>query len=191
MRRRNVAYIRVANKSDDAVEMQKQLLEQYAETKNFKIDYYYIDNGYSGTNLDRPEMKQMLRDIKSRKITDRIVFKDSTRLSRNSKDLATIVNKASKRNIQLFSTIDAEMLQINIMSMFMKFERDDNKARTIKSQKFLEERRTVVVSPYKLGTPEDLEYKQKKQEELTKRGVKHISFRNREQFKKESTNENR
>ncbi len=190
MRRRNVAYIRVANKSDDAIELQKQLLDKYAEIKNFKIDYYYIDNGYSGINFDRPGMRQMLRDIKSRKITDKIIFKDTTRLSRNQRDLLKVINEASKRNIQLFSTINEEIMQINMMSVFAKFERDNNKDRVIKSQKFLEERQ-IVVSPYKLGTSEDLEYKQRKRDELTKRGVKHITFKNREQFKKESTNENR
>ena len=95
MRRRNVAYIRVATKENDAVDVQKKLIDYYAKEKNIKIDYYYVDAGYSGNNLDRPQLRQMLRDVKSKKITDSIIFKDCSRLSRNYIDLSKIINQVS------------------------------------------------------------------------------------------------
>lgn len=191
MRRRNVAYIRVANEDDYAVELQKKLIDHYAETKNFKIDYYYIDNGYSGITLDRPQLRQMLRDVKSKKITDRIVFKDSTRLSRNQSDLLKIINQLNKRNVNLISTLEEEMLHINMMAMFGKFERDDSKQRKIIAQKFREERGAVIYSPYKNGTPEDLQFKHDKRLEFKNKGINHITFRNKEDRKKVLSNETR
>lgn len=68
MRKEYVGYIRVAHEDDMAVENQKIYIENYAKQKNIKIDCYYIDNGYSGRNLDRPQLKQMLREVKSKNI---------------------------------------------------------------------------------------------------------------------------
>ncbi len=43
---------------------------------------YYVDDGYTGTNFDRPEFQRMLEDIKNKKI-DVIIIKDLSRFGRN------------------------------------------------------------------------------------------------------------
>ncbi len=43
---------------------------------------YYIDNGYSETNFDRPELKRMIRDVANRKV-DVVIVKDLSRIGRN------------------------------------------------------------------------------------------------------------
>ena len=47
-----------------------------------KIYNYYVDNGYSETNFDRPELKRMLKDISNKKV-DIVIVKDLSRLGRN------------------------------------------------------------------------------------------------------------
>ena len=65
-----------------SIENQKLMLSQYAK-KNGLIPYeFYVDDGYSGLNFDRPGFQAMLDDV----YTDRIgtvVTKDLSRLGRN------------------------------------------------------------------------------------------------------------
>ena len=65
MNHKYVAYIRVNNKSDYAVNLQKNWIDNYVKKKNIKIDHYYIDDGYSGINFDRPQFKQLLKDVEN------------------------------------------------------------------------------------------------------------------------------
>src|SRR5574344_1215506 len=62
---------------------QKLVIDNYLkEHRKYKLVDYYIDDGYSGTNFDRPEFQRMLEDIKNKKI-DVIIIKDLSRLGRN------------------------------------------------------------------------------------------------------------
>ena len=140
MRRRNVAYIRVANKDDYEVQKEKQLLEYYAETNNFKIDYYYIDNGYSGTTLDRPGLRQMLRDVKSKKITNRIVYTNCARLGRDLKTFFKITDQLSKGEFKLVPTTDNISSQLDMIVTLQRLVRNDNKKRRMTAQRLIDER---------------------------------------------------
>ena len=42
---------------------QKAMLKQYAEQNDIAIYDYYVDDGYSGTNFERPAFKKMITDI--------------------------------------------------------------------------------------------------------------------------------
>lgn len=131
MRRRYVGYIRVAHKDDSAVELQKSKIEYYAKNNNIQIDYYYIDNGYSGISLDRPQLRQLLRDVKSRKVTKGIIYTDNTRISRNKFDFSKIVREISKSDVNLVSMIEEENLMTSIMTIIHKDYRETEKKRMI------------------------------------------------------------
>ena len=184
MRKGYVAYIRVANADDMAVENQKQYIENYAKQKNIKIDDYYIDNGYSGTNLDRPQLKQMLREVRSRNITKGIIVKDISRLSREQTGVMEILNKISRRKISLISTVEEETLTNNIMISIIQWERENQLDRKKQGQKILEQRGACVYIPYKRGTVDDMEYKKQKREELKKEGIHHITFKYKDDIKR-------
>ena len=79
------AYIRISKKEKEvnSIANQKDLIGYYIKDKeDMKIYNYYVDNGYSGTNFDRPELKRMLKDISNKKI-DIVIVKDLSRLGRN------------------------------------------------------------------------------------------------------------
>ncbi|MBS5863606.1 MAG: recombinase family protein [Clostridium sp.] len=42
-----------------------ELLHRFVKFKGWHILKTYIDDGYSGTNFDRPDFKRMINDIES------------------------------------------------------------------------------------------------------------------------------
>ena len=61
-------YIRVACKDTSTdnycIESQKKCIEQFLKSfNNIESKKYYIDNGYSGLNYNRPGFKRMIKDI--------------------------------------------------------------------------------------------------------------------------------
>ena len=61
---------------------QKQILLDYVKEKGWNLTEVYIDDGYSGTNFDRPDFKRMLKDIEKGRINC-VITKDLSRLGRN------------------------------------------------------------------------------------------------------------
>ena len=67
----------------EPIESQIAIIEQYvAGHPELKIVERYIDNGYTGTNFDRPNWERMMADVKSGRINC-IIVKDLSRLGRN------------------------------------------------------------------------------------------------------------
>jgi len=58
------------------------MLVDYVREKGWNVRDIYIDDGYSGTNFDRPEFKRMIKDIEIGKINC-VVVKDLSRFGRN------------------------------------------------------------------------------------------------------------
>lgn len=47
-----------------SIENQRIILTKYAQERGWTITDEYIDDGYSGTNFDRPEVQRLLEDAK-------------------------------------------------------------------------------------------------------------------------------
>lgn len=68
-----------------SIATQKTMLEKYAKDKGWSIYKVYVDDGYSGTNFDRPAFQEMIGDIEDGKINC-VITKDLSRLGRNYLD---------------------------------------------------------------------------------------------------------
>ena len=65
----------------NSISNQKMILQRYADDHGFYNCKFYIDDGYTGTNFDRPAFMQMEEDMKAGKIGV-IIVKDQSRLGR-------------------------------------------------------------------------------------------------------------
>lgn len=66
----------------NSVANQKKLLQKYAKENNFSNTKFYVDDGYTGTNFNRPGFQQMIDDIELGYITT-VIVKDMSRLGRD------------------------------------------------------------------------------------------------------------
>lgn len=65
-----------------SIQNQKSFITDYCDKHNYKIVDYYVDDGYSGTNFDRPKFKEMIYDIENNKINT-VIVKDLSRFGRD------------------------------------------------------------------------------------------------------------
>lgn len=85
---RAAAYLRLSIEDGDKAESnsignQRELIRDFAaERPGLYLVEEYADDGYTGTNFERPGFKRMMEDIKSGKINC-IIVKDLSRLGRN------------------------------------------------------------------------------------------------------------
>lgn len=61
---------------------QKKYLEDYAKKNGFTNIKHYTDDGYTGTNFNRPGFKEMLEDIKAGRVAT-VIVKDQSRFGRD------------------------------------------------------------------------------------------------------------
>ncbi|MGX8700080.1 recombinase family protein [Caproiciproducens sp.] len=80
-------YIRLSKEDDhdkesESVTNQRSLLTEFAREQRLDVFGTYIDDGFSGTNFDRPDFQRMIADIEAKKI-NMVVTKDMSRLGRD------------------------------------------------------------------------------------------------------------
>lgn len=82
---RTAAYGRlsVEHETDESLQTQMAMLYQYIDSHpDLQLEESYSDNGYSGTNFDRPEFVRLMDDVRSGRI-ECIVVKDLSRFGRD------------------------------------------------------------------------------------------------------------
>ncbi len=91
-------YIRLSKEdsgknNQNTVENQKKLLEDYVKDKSdMKVYEVYIDNGFSGTNFERPAFQKMMEDAKRGRINC-IIVKDLSRFGRSYLETGNYLEK--------------------------------------------------------------------------------------------------
>ncbi len=71
-----------ADKVSESIKNQQDFLLRYAAEQGFEVAEIYADDGWSGTNFDRPAFQRMIRDIEEKKI-NLVLTKDLSRLGRD------------------------------------------------------------------------------------------------------------
>ena len=96
----------------NSIQNQKMILLQYAKENRFPNPTFFVDDGYSGTNFDRPGFQAMLAEIEAGRVAV-CCTKDLSRLGRNSSLTGLYINftfpKYNVRYIAIndhFDTID-------------------------------------------------------------------------------------
>lgn len=91
----------------DSISNQRNLIQNYIkEHTDLSFVSEYIDDGYTGTNFDRPGFQKMLGDIQEGKINC-IVIKDMSRLGRNYIDTGQYIETIfPSLNVRLIAITD-------------------------------------------------------------------------------------
>lgn len=121
-------------KEFNTLEAQREAGENYIRSMKHQgwvaLPEHYDDGGYSGGNLKRPALKQLLADVEAGKV-DMIVVYKIDRLTRSLLDFAQLVQTFEKHHCsfvsvtQHFNTCDSMgKLTLNILLSFAQFERE-------------------------------------------------------------------
>ena len=65
-----------------SIQTQKEILSRYARENGFTNVQFYVDDGYSGTNFNRPAFQRLIADIENG-LVGTVITKDLSRLGRN------------------------------------------------------------------------------------------------------------
>ncbi len=128
---RTALYIRLSREDGDKIESdsvtnQRNLLSNYANEKaDFEIIDTYIDDGYTGTNFDRPGFNRMLEDIKSGKVNC-VIVKDLSRFGRDYIQAGNYLEQLFPflkcRFISILDNLDSFERPNEIGSVFVRFK---------------------------------------------------------------------
>ncbi len=134
-------YIRVSTDAQAeegySIEAQKEMLEGFCKAKQITNYRFYIDGGFSGSNILRPQLEKLILDIKNKLVKAVVVYK-LDRLSRSQKDtlylIEDVLNPNGAEFISLNENLDTSTsigrAMLGIMSAFAQLERETIKERT-------------------------------------------------------------
>lgn len=134
-------YIRVSTDAQYeegySVEAQQERLTAYAKAVGIQRYEYYIDGGFTGSNLNRPEIKRLIEDAKESRITHVIVYK-LDRISRSQRDTLYLIEDVFLTHNVAFISINESFdtstpfgrAVIGILSVFAQLERENIFERT-------------------------------------------------------------
>ena len=76
---------------------QRDMLEKYCEKQGWEVVAVYQDDGFTGLNMERPDLQRMLRAIERRQI-NLVITKDLSRLGRNYLQTGHLIEDFFPRN---------------------------------------------------------------------------------------------
>lgn len=132
--KKTAIYIRVSTdeqaKSGYSIEAQKKNLTEYSKRKELSFVDYYIDSGFSGAKLERPELQRLIGDV-DKGLIDSVIVWRMDRLSRKMKHLLHLLDLFEKNEVKFYSMTESfdagtpvGKLLINMLGSIAEFERE-------------------------------------------------------------------
>ncbi len=94
----------------NSITNQKSMLKKYAEDNGFRNTRFFVDDGYSGTNFNRPGFQEMMDYVKAGQVAT-VIVKDMSRLGRDYIGVGTyteiVFPKAKVRFIAINNGVDS------------------------------------------------------------------------------------
>ena len=120
--------------SFNSLQAQREACEAYIASQRHEgwqvIAKQYDDGGFSGGNMNRPALKQLLEDIAARQVDTVVVYKVD-RLTRSLTDFAKIIEVFDQKGVSFVSvtqqfntTSSMGRLTLNVLLSFAQFERE-------------------------------------------------------------------
>ena len=139
--RARVLYIRVSTEAQAeegySIGAQQERLEAYCRAMGWKNYQMYTDPGFSGSNLNRPQMQRLIADVQAGKVSAVVVYK-LDRLSRSQKDTLYLIEDVFIPHNVAFVSLNENIdtgtpygrAMIGILSAFAQLERENIYQRT-------------------------------------------------------------
>lgn len=137
--KRAALYIRVSTleqaQEGYSIGAQKERLVAFCKAHDWLVADFYVDGGYSGSNLDRPGIQKLVSEVGSFDLV--LVFK-LDRLSRSQRDTLYLIEEVFLPNgvdfVSMSESFDTSVpfgrAMIGILSVFAQLEREQIKERT-------------------------------------------------------------
>ncbi|HAO6334814.1 TPA: recombinase family protein, partial [Listeria monocytogenes] len=132
-------YIRVSTQEqieNYSIQAQTEKLTALCRSKDWDVYDIFIDGGYSGSNMNRPALNEMLSKLHE---IDAVVVYRLDRLSRSQRDTITLIEEYFLKNnvefVSLSETLDTSSpfgrAMIGILSVFAQLERETIRDRMV------------------------------------------------------------
>lgn len=120
-----------------SIDAQREMLEGYCRSRQIAKYRFYIDGGFSGSNIERPQLQALMEDVRADRISHVIVYK-LDRLSRSQKDTLFLIEDLFNPHGVSFVSLNENMdtatpigrAMLGIMSAFAQLERETIRERT-------------------------------------------------------------
>jgi site-specific DNA recombinase len=156
---RTAIYIRVSTeeqaKEGFSIAAQKERLTAYTYSQEWEIIDYYIDEGYSAKDTNRPQLQRLIKAVRDKKI-DVVLVHKLDRFTRSVKDLYNLLDefdqfKCGFRSAQeqFDTTTSMGRAMMGMLGIFAQWERESIAARVYvgMEQKHLSGKRNGAIAP--------------------------------------------
>lgn len=128
-----IGYVRVSTdmqaEKGKSIDNQIDRIKNYCKEKNFILEEIFIDEGYSGKNLNRPALQDVFSRLKEGGV-DALVVWHSNRFARNLRDYLNSLDMLEKLKVKFYSIEEPNIsgssgkAMRNLMGVFAEYQSD-------------------------------------------------------------------